>query len=39
MPVLARVYHLPPREQARLTLQQFRDLQRDYQQLQAAEEG
>jgi hypothetical protein len=33
MPVLARVYHLPPREQARLTLQQFHDLLRDYEQL------
>lgn len=34
MAVLARVYHVPPREQKHLTLQQFRDLKADYEQLQ-----
>jgi hypothetical protein len=33
MPVLARVYGIPPREQASLTLQQFRALRRDFEQL------
>ncbi len=40
MPVLARVYGVPPRDQAGLTLTQFRALQRDYDRLQQeAEEG
>ena len=39
MPVLARVYHVPPREQHRLTLTEFRGIQQDYiDQQQRAEE-
>ena len=34
MPILARVYHVPPRDQPALTLRQFRDLQADYHALQ-----
>lgn len=30
MPVLARVYGIAPKDQAGLTLRQFRKLQRDY---------
>jgi hypothetical protein len=34
MPILARVYNVPPGDQKRLTLAEFRELRRDYQQLQ-----
>lgn len=37
MPVLARVYSIPPKDQQHLKLYQFRDLQRDYRALQEAE--
>lgn len=37
MPVLARVYHIPPGEQAGLTLAQFNALQDDYRQLNEEE--
>lgn len=33
MPVLARVYLIPPGEQPGLTLSEFRALQRDYEQV------
>jgi hypothetical protein len=38
MPVLARVYGVPPGEQRSLTLTEFRVLQRDYHQLQQQQE-
>jgi hypothetical protein len=37
MPVLARVYHVSPSEQHKLTLQQFRDIQDDYERVTAEE--
>jgi hypothetical protein len=36
---LARVYGVPPAEQRRLTLVEFRLLQRDYHQLEQQQEG
>jgi hypothetical protein len=37
MPILARVYHVPPSEQHKLTLQQFQDIQVDYERVTAEE--
>jgi hypothetical protein len=37
MPILARVYHIPPADQGRLTLQEFRDIQDDYERVTAEE--
>lgn len=38
MPVLARVYHVPPHMQPRLTLHEFRALERDYMESQGYEQ-
>jgi hypothetical protein len=34
MPVLARVYHIPPSEQGKLTLEQFTLIRADFEQMQ-----
>lgn len=39
MPVLARVYGIPPNDQAALKLWQFRAFKDDYEQLQRQEGG
>ncbi len=39
MPVLARVYGIPPKDQPSLTLTQFHALQQDHHEMQQQEEG
>jgi hypothetical protein len=39
MPVLARVYHIPPHEQHRLTLAEFYDIRRDYEQMKEGQQS
>jgi hypothetical protein len=39
MPVLARVYHIPPFEQHRITLAQFAEIRADYQRVRQEQDG